>query len=118
MNVLNDKYYFTIDNDLLVSIDKNGNITETNIRGAKKITESGVYTSVSSSYGLMLVSLEGKTLHTYDELRDFQVYILFEQDNYVYFRSIDDNQIYRMSVNDGTYSLFVSDTSLFENCMM
>lgn len=119
-NVINEKYYFILDNDSLFSIDKNGEVENTNIRSAKKITPSGVYTSETSKYGLKLLAIDGKTIKTYPELSNFEVGVLFELDDYVYLNYIDYEEdttykLYRLNKGTGELAPFIHSQDLSKN---
>lgn len=117
VNVVNNKYYFVVDNDTLYSVDAKGKVENTGIRYAKKVTESGIYTTDTSKYGLKLISFDGKTIETYSELSEYEVDVNFELgDNvYLHYKDEDSNKIYCMNKNTGKLSLFPNDKSFFEN---
>jgi len=117
VNVIDDKYYFIVDNDTLYSVNPKGNVENTGIRYAKKVTESGIYTTDTSKYGLKLLSFDGKTIKSFSELSKYEVDVNFELgDNvYLHYKDEDSNKVYCMNKNTGELSVFPNDESLFEN---
>jgi len=116
VNVLKEKYYFTVDNDALFSIDSDGIVENTGIRFARKVTESGIYTTDTSTYGLKLLAFDGTTVKTYPDLVAHEVDVCFELGNTVYlqYRTENINKMYRMNKVTGELSIFPSD-SFFDN---
>lgn len=117
VNVVDNKYYFIVDNDTLYSVNYKGEVENTEIRYAKKVTESGIYTTDTSKYGLKLLSFDGKTIETYPELNKYEVDVNFELgDNvYLHYKDEDSNKVYCMNKNTGKLSIFPNDESFFEN---
>lgn len=115
-NVLNSKYYFTVDDDVLFSIDSDGVVENTGIRFAKKVTESGVYTTDTSTYGLKLLAFDGTTVKTYPDLMSYEVGVYFESGNTVYiqYRTENYNKMYCMNKDTGELTAFPND-SFFDN---
>lgn len=119
-NVIDNNYYFIVDNDSLLKIDENGEIENTQIRSAKKITPSGVYTSETSKYGLKLLAKDGKTLKTYSALSNYEVGVLFELDDYVYINYINYDvgsmyKLYRLNKTTGELIPFIRNEIISEN---
>ncbi len=116
VNVINSKYYFVADRDVLYSIDVEGKVENTGIHCAKKVSESGIYTAETSEYGLRLLSFDGKAVKTYSGLSGYKVEVCFEQDGFIYLKYSDDSseKVYRMSMDTGELTLFPDDESFFE----
>lgn len=116
VNVLNEKYYFTVDNDALFCINSDGTVENTGIRFAKKVTESGVYTTDTSTYGLKLLNFDGTTVKTYPDLMSHEVDVYFESGNTIYleYRTENYNKMYCMNKDTGELTAFPND-SFFDN---
>ena len=117
VNVINNKYFFVVDNDVLYSVDSKGKVENTGIRYVKKVTESGIYTTDTSKYGLKLLSFDGRTIDTYSELSKCEVGVSFELGDsiYLYYNDEGSNKIYCMNKDTGKSILFPNDKSFFED---
>ena len=120
VNVIDNKYFFIVDNDVLYSVDSKGEVENTGIRYVKKVTESGIYTTDTSKYGLKILSFDGKTIDTYSELSKCEVGVSFELGDsiYLYYNDEGSNKIYCMNKDTGKSTLFPNDKSFFEDNIM
>jgi len=115
-NVVDNKYFFSVDYDTLYSVNLEGEVENTGIRYARKVTESGIYTTDTSTYGLKLLSFDGKILESYPKLSKYEVEVCFELGDNVYLRYTDEDlsKIYCMDKKMGKVSVFPNDESLFD----
>ncbi len=115
-NIINGKYYFIVDDDNLLSVDRYGKVKDTQIRSARLITSDGVYTTEISDYGLKLVSMSGKIIKNYPEVSEFKVYVKFVLGDYIYLEGSKDNhsQLYRLNKETGKLSVFPENTDIYD----
>lgn len=120
VNVIDNKYFFIVDNDVLYSVDSKGEVENTGIRYVKKVTESAIYTTDTSKYGLKILSFDGKTIDRYSELSKCEVVVSFELGDSIYLCHNDEgsNKIYCMNKDTGKSTLFPNDKSFFEDNIM
>lgn len=120
VNVIDNKYFFIVDNDVMYSVDSKGEVENTGIRYVKKVTESAIYTTDTSKYGLKIVSFDGKTIDRYSELSKCEVVVSFELGDSIYLYHNDEgsNKIYCMNKDTGKSTLFPNDKSFFEDNIM
>lgn len=98
-NVIDDKYYFTVDLDTLLYIDADGKLGKTDFHNTVKVTDSGVYVSDDSGVGLTLMSFDNEEIARYEAVNDLQTGVFFERDGYVYIQCYDgtNNILYRIN---------------------
>lgn len=120
VNVIDNKYFFIVDNDVLYSVDSKGEVENTGIRYVKKVTESAIYTTDTSKYGLKILSFDGKTIDRYSELSKCEMGVSFELGDSIYLYHNDEgsNKIYCMNKDTGKSTLFPNDKSFFEDNIM
>lgn len=116
-NVVDNQYFFSVDYDSLYSVNLKGEVENTGIRYVRKVTESGIYTTDTSTYGLKLLDFDGKTIESYPELSRYEVDVNFELGDSIYLSYTDEDlrKVFCMDKNTGKVSVFPSDETIFEN---
>ncbi len=111
-NIANNNLYFTVSEDALFSVDTNNTVTDTGLRDVMKVTERGIYARKFSSSGLQLLSFDKNVIKGFDSLDPYEVYVLFEVDNYLYIKCSSDgwttSNYAKMNIDNGEYSVLES----------
>ena len=120
-NVIDGKYYFTVDNDALFSVDEDLNVLDTGFRDVIKVVDKGVYTGLYSDIGLKYIPFDNGSSITFDEFSSYSVTVLYEKDNNVYLSCRisegESRRVYCVDTATQKVKLLSPDDAAFSNSM-
>jgi len=105
---IDDKIYFLVNKQLYTTTGR-GKVKNVELDGVKKVTNSGIYVSVSDGKGLRLLSFKKDELQTFDILSDYIVEVKLELDGYLYLalsQEEESNKVefVKLDMSQGTYT--------------
>lgn len=105
---IDDKIYFLVNKQLYTTTGR-GKVKNVELDGVKKVTNSGIYVSVSDGKGLRLLSFKKDELQTFDSLSDYIVEVKLELDGYLYLALSQDEEsnkveFVKLDMLQGTYT--------------
>ncbi len=99
----NGLYFFTVNQDRLLYIDRNNEVSTTEYRNVVKMTKWGVFSTASGKKGITYTSFGDMGTKTYDNLENHECNVAFssEKTAVIYETSDDMNAVYELDLKTG-----------------